>query len=173
MYKHRTAFQASKKKPPIQQNIDQVLNQCQVKMKEMIAKKQEIITQTNLLIGQQRILQQEIEHIKKFNQDKDEEIQRREEEILNLQGEIKDKDNEYNTKLKEIRNKEERFKTGINKINSELSSIEYGTLSEYSLRKAELRKKVEELLKEKEENKLLSDKLFNLTHDLAILEVRE
>ena len=33
MYKHRTAFQPSKKKPPIQQNIDQVLNQCQVKMK--------------------------------------------------------------------------------------------------------------------------------------------
>ena len=140
-------------------------------MKELITKKQEIVKETNLLIGQQKILEKEIEHTLKYNEDKENEIQKKEEEITELQKEIKEKEGEFNSKIREIKEKENRFKEGLNKINSELASIEYGTLSEYSQRKAEIKKKIEELLKEKEENKNLSEILFNLTHDLSILEV--
>lgn len=172
MNKHRTAFQDSNKKKPMQQNIDNVLNQCQVKMKQMITKKQEIIKETNLIAGQSKILEGEIEHVKKYLEEKDNEMHRKEEEIDFLKKQIDEKQGEFGTKLKEIREKEERFKQGINKINSELASIEYGTLKEYSLRKFELKQKIEELLKEKEENKNLTEKLYNLTHDLSILEVK-
>lgn len=171
MQKHRTAFPENKKKPSVQKNIDQVLNQCQVKMKEMITQKQEITSKTRILINQQTTLKDEIVHIKKKNEERDNQIQKNEEEITSLKNEIKDLKQQFEDKLKEIKDKEELFKEGKNKINSELASIEYGSLAEYSIKKEELKKKLEELVLEKEENKKLQEKLFNLTHDLAIYEV--
>lgn len=171
MQKHRTAFPENKKKPSVQKNIDQVLNQCQVKMKEMITQKQEITSKTRILINQQTTLKDEITHIKKKNEEKDNQIQKNEEEIKHLKGEIKDLKQKFEDKIQEIKSKEEQFRDGKNKINSDLASIEYGTLAEYSIKKAELKKKIEELVKEKEENQRLQEKLFNLTHDLAIYEV--
>lgn len=169
--KHRTAFQDTNKKKPIQQNIDNVLNQCQVKMKQMISKKQEIIRETNLLVGQSKHLEDEIERLKKYLEDKDNEMHRKQDEIDMIKKEISEKEGEFGSKIKEVRQKEERYKEGINKINSELASIEHGTMTEYSKRKAELKQKTEELLREKDENKELTDRLYNLTHDLSSLEV--
>ncbi|MCQ2816184.1 MAG: hypothetical protein MJ252_02850 [archaeon] len=172
MNKHRTAFQDTNKKKPMQQNIDNVLNQCQLKMKQMITKKQEIIKETNLLKGQSKTLEGEIEHMKKYLEEKENEMHTKQEQIEFLQKQIKEKEGEFGSKIKEIRQKEERFKEGLNKVNSELASIQHGTLTEYSKRKAELKQKIEELLAEKEENKNLTERLYNLTHDLSSLEVK-
>ena len=66
MYRsHREAFQAKKgTKRPVESNLDSIINQAQIKMKEMITEKMEIDKKTNLLIGQENVLNDNINFLK-------------------------------------------------------------------------------------------------------------
>lgn len=171
MYKHRQAFPRTSKKSACQQNIDDVLNTCQVKMKELITKKQEIIAKTNLLIGQQRSLRKEIDYIKKYNEEKEVQIQEKEENLTKLRTEVKEQEDIFQKHLENSKQINLRFKEGINQNESDLANVADNPFSEYSKRKAAIKLKIEELCAEKELNKKLSETYFNLNHDLAILEV--
>ena len=66
MYRnHREAFQSNKgTKKPLESNIDNVINQAQIKMKEMILQKQSIDDQTDELIGKENVLNEDINFIR-------------------------------------------------------------------------------------------------------------
>ena len=64
---HREAFQQkSNSKKPIESNLDAIINQAQLKMKEMITEKQNYHKERNLLIGQERVLDENINFLKYF-----------------------------------------------------------------------------------------------------------
>lgn len=168
--KCRLAFQQGKKSS-LQQSIDDVLIQIQLKMKEMVSKKKDIISKRNLIIGQQNTLKNEIQRLKAYIETKDNDIQIKQQEITELQEENKKREEEFKNQLNNSKNEDLKIKEVLNKINSDLENVKYGTLSANSLRKAEIKQKLETLLSEKERNKFLSEKLFNLSHNLNLLEV--
>ena len=65
MYKnHREAFQIKKgSKSTIESNLDNIINQASIKMKEMILEKQETDKKTNTLIGQENVLNENINYL--------------------------------------------------------------------------------------------------------------
>ena len=73
MYRnHREAFAQKKgSKRPVETNLDSIINQAQIKMKEMIAEKQETDKKTNLLIGQENVLNENINFLKVSQIEKD------------------------------------------------------------------------------------------------------
>ena len=66
MYRnHREVFAPKKgSKRPVESNLDNIINQAQIKMKEMILEKQETDKKTNLLIGQENVLNENINYLK-------------------------------------------------------------------------------------------------------------
>ena len=62
----RTAFPLKKgEKKPIQSNLDTIINTTQIKMRELMLKKQEKDKENNILIGQEKTINANIASIKK------------------------------------------------------------------------------------------------------------
>lgn len=169
---HRTAFPLDKnKKKPVEQNLNTILNQCQIKMKEMILKKQDFIRKTNILAGKNNTLQEEISKLEKDIQDQRDDYEKKNELLTKKYEEINQNQLAYQEKIKEANEKEALFKEGINQINLDLEKIKYGTLAEQSQRRAEIKKKCEDIIAGKEEQTKLEERLYVLTRELGKLEI--
>jgi len=169
--KTREAFPAKKGSKPVVTNIDTIIRNSQLKMKEFMTKKQEIDDQTNLLLGKDKLLSENINKVqsdinekKKIKLDKENEYQ----EILN---EIKELEEQNKKVLKNANEQEAYFKDGINYINSQLDTIKNGTIPENASKNFEIKRTVEEVNKYKEENNKLREKLYMLTRRLNELEI--
>ena len=168
----RTAFPLKKgEKKPIQSNLDTIINTTQIKMRELMLKKQEKDKETNILIGQENTINANIASIQKEIENKQLTIDSLNEQNIQLESEILNLQNETKKLMKLANEKEAQFKEGINLINSQLDSIKYGTLPEESQKKYEIKKNLDEVVKYKDENLKLREKLYLLTSQLRELEV--
>ena len=154
MYRsHREAFTQKKgTKKPVESNLDNIINQAQIKMKEMIQEKQETDKKTNLLIGQENVLNE------KLNETKEE---------------IKKFEIENKKVIKEANIQEAKLKDDINGINYKLDKIKNGTIPAEASKTFELKKGCEEVSDLKNENNKLREKLYLLSRRLYSLEVRK
>ena len=165
MYRsHREAFQSNKgTKRPLESNIDSVINQAQIKMKEMILQKQAIDDQTDELIGKENVLT-EIKNKK----DTLESLTAKYDEI---NTNIKTLEIENKKVLKEANIQEAKYKEDINGINKELEKIKNGTIPAEAAKAFEIKRSCDEIDKIKKNNNLLREKLYLLSRRLYSLEV--
>ena len=175
MYKsHREAFGAKKgSKRPVESNLDNIINQAQIKMKEMILEKQETDKKTNLLIGQENVLNENINFLKNEINDKKQTIESMNQKLNETKEEIKKLEKENKKVIKEANVKEAKLKEDINGINNELEKIKYGTIPAEAAKVFELKKGIEEVVNLKNENNKLREKLYLLSRRLYSLEVRK
>ena len=167
----RTAFPLKKnEKKPIQTNLDNIINTTQIKMREFMLKKQEADKKTNLLLGQEKTIDVNILAIQKEIENKQQSIGLLNDQFNQLESEITLLQNEIQELIKLSNQKEYKFKEDINYINSQLDSIKYGTLHEESQKKFEIKQNLEEVVKYKEDNIKLRERLYILTSQLRELE---
>ena len=167
----RIAFPLKKnEKKPIQTNLDNIINKTQIKMREFMLKKQEADKKTNLLLGQEKTLDLNILAIQKEIENKQQSIGLLNDQFNQLESEITLLQNKIQELIKVSNQKEAKFKEGINLINSQLDSIKYGTLKEQSQKKFEIKQNLEEVIKYKEDNLKLKERLYTLTSQLRELE---
>ncbi len=167
----RTAFPLKHgAKKPIQTNLDNIINTTQIKMRELMLKKQEKDKQTSILLGQENTLNSNITALQKEIDNKKLSIDSLNEQNIQLNQDILYLQNEIKNLIKIANQKEEKFKEGINLINSQLEIIKNGTLSEEAQKKFEIKKNLEEVLKYKEDNLKLRERLYVLTTQLRELE---
>ena len=167
----RIAFPLKKnEKKPIQTNLDNIINKTQIKMREFMLKKQEADKKTNLLLGQEKTLDLNILAIQKEIENKQQSIGLLNDQFNQLKSQITLLQNKIQELIKVSNQKEAKFKEGINLINSQLDSIKYGTLKEQSQKKFEIKQNLEEVIKYKEDNLKLKERLYTLTSQLRELE---
>ena len=174
MYRnHREAFNLKKgSKRPMESNLDNIINQAQIKMKEMILEKQETDKKTNTLVGQENILIENINFIKGEINNKKETIASLNEKLKETNEEIKKLELENKKVIKEANIKEAKLKDDINGINNQLEKIKYGTIPAEASKVFELKKACEEVIDLKDTNNKLREKLYLLSRRLYTLEVR-
>ena len=167
----RTAFPLKKgTKNPVNANFDIILNECQLKMKDMINKKNELIKNTNILVGKKETLYTIIEELDKDIINKQKELQTKKEELNTKNEEVKQLEMDKQNLIKKANDKEADFKAGINQINFDKVQIQYGILPEKSKYFAVIKAKSEELAATKKEYDLLSEQLYMLGNELRRLE---
>ena len=163
---HREAFQQkANAKKPIESNLDSIINQTQIKMKEMILEKQSYHKKTNLLKGQERVLDENINSIKI-------DINEKTKQLLELEAELKQLDEEKKEEIRKANIKEAKLKDDINNINEELDKIKDGTIPAQAAKMFELKKNCEEVEELKNMNNQLRERLYLLSRRLYTLEVR-
>ena len=173
MYRsHREAFAPKKgTKRPVESNLDNIINQAQIKMKEMILEKQETDRKTNLLIGQENVLNENINYLKNEINNKKQTIASMNEKLNETKEEIKKLEVENKKAIKEANIQEAKLKDDINGINSQLEKIKYGTIPDEAAKVFELKKGCEDVINLKETNNKLREKLYLLSRRLYTLEV--
>ena len=173
MYRsNREVFQLKKgSKRPVESNLDNIINQSQLKMKEMILEKQETDRKTNTLIGQENVLNDNINFLKNEINNKKQEIASLNEKLKETNEEIKKLQNENKKVIKDANIKEAKLKEDINGINRELEKIKYGTIPAEAAKVFTLKKGCDDLLELKNKNHLLREKLYLLSRRLYTLEV--
>jgi len=170
---HREAFVQKKgSKRPVEANLDNIINQAQIKMKEMILEKQDIDQKTNTLIGQENVLNENINFLKSEISNKKQTIASLNEKVKETNEGIKKLEIENKKVIKEANIQEAKLKDDINGINSELEKIKYGTIPAEAKKVFELKKACEEVLELKDTNNKLRDRLYLLSRRLYTLEVR-
>jgi chromosome segregation ATPase len=170
---HREAFQQkANAKKPIESNLDSIINQAQIKMKEMILEKQSYHKKKNLLIGQERVLEENINSLKSEIDEKNRVINDKAKELLELEEELKHLDEEKKEELRKANIKEAKLKDDINNINEELERIKDGTIPAQAAKMFELKKNCEEVENLKNQNNQLRERLYILSRRLYTLEVR-
>ena len=175
MYRnHREAFQQKKgSKRAVETNLDNIINQAQIKMKEMIAEKMETDKKTNILIGQENVLNENISFLKNEINNKKQAISSMGKKVAEINEEIKNLEKENKKVIKEANVQEAKLKDDINNINNNLEKIRDGTIPAEAAKVFELKKGVEDVVSIKEENNKLRDRLYLLSRRLYSLEVRK
>ena len=160
---HREAFQQkANAKKPIESNLDSIINQAQIKMKEMILEKQSYHKKKNLLIGQERVLEENINSLKSEIDEKNRVINDKAKELLELEEELKHLDEEKKEELRKANIKEAKLKDDINNINEELERIKDVTIPAQAAKMFELKKNCEEVENLKNQNNQLRERLYTL-----------
>ena len=164
--------QKANAKNPIESNLDSIINQTQIKMKEMILEKQNYQKKRNLLIGQERVMDENINSLKSEINDKNEFINEKQKVYLEIEENIRNLEEEKKEEIKKANIKEAKLKDDINNINEELSRIKDGTIPAQASKTFELKKNCEEVEELKKENNRLREALYLLSRRLYALEVR-
>jgi chromosome segregation ATPase len=175
MYRnHREAFQPKKgSKRAVETNLDNIINQAQIKMKEMIAEKMETDKKTNILIGQENVLNENISFLKNEINNKKQAISSMGKKVAEINEEIKNLEKENKRVIKEANVQEAKLKDDINGINYKLEKIRNGTIPAEASKVFELKKACDEVADLKAKNNKLRDRLYLLSRRLYSLEVRK
>lgn len=169
---YRVAFPPkSNAKPPVQANVDIIMQTANLKMKEFLLKKQENEKKTNLIVGQNKQLENSITYLLEEREEKIKQINKLESILQEVNNDIGNLENEYQNNLCQIMKNEELNKENLNQINSKLNGIQYGTLSEKAKKSSELRKYLDLLYKIKEENSKLKEIWLRKNSELYKLEI--
>jgi len=168
---HREAFQQkSNAKKPIESNLDSIINQAQIKMKEMILEKQNYQKKKHLLIGQERVMDENINALKSEINDKNELINEKNKEFFEIEENLRNLEHEKKEEIKRANIKEAKLKDDINNINEELEKIKDGTIPAQASKTFELKKTCEEVEELKKKNNQLRETLYLLSRRLYTLE---
>jgi septal ring factor EnvC (AmiA/AmiB activator) len=168
---YRTAFNNRHHNEALEYNLDKVVNMTQLKMKELINKKQEKIRENGQLKAQRGVLESDIAFYEKEIKDKDEQLGRLSEEYFNNQKEIEELEKEYSSAMNDLNQQNENYKHTINFVNKDLDSMTVSNGIEETSKKSETKLEYENYMKVKSENKALMDKLHDLRRELYYLEV--
>ena len=169
--KTRTAFpMKSGSKSAVEANLDKIINQSKLKVKEFMLKKQEIDKNITLLIGQENTLNNDINHLQAQINEKKSSIEAKKKEFDDIQNEIHTLQEEKKNMIKLQNEQEAKFKEGTNYINSQLDSIAYGNLPELAQKRHEIKIQSDLVSKLKDENLMLYERLQVLTRRLEELE---
>jgi len=174
MYKnHREAFVPKKgDKRPLETNLDNIINQAQIKMKEMISEKMETDKKINLLINQENILNENISFLKNEINNKKQTMTQMNEKLMEINSKISQLEKDNTKVIKESNAQEAKLKDDMNVINGQLDKIKDGTLPAEAGKVFEIKNKCEEMVNLKDENNKLREKLYILSRRLYSLEVR-
>ena len=169
---HRVAFPPkSNAKPPVQANVDIIMQTANLKMKEFLLKKQENEKKTNLVAGQNKQLENSINYLLEEREEKIQQIKKLESILQDVNNDIGNLENEYHNNLSQTMKNEELNKENLNLINSKLNEIQYGTLSEKAKKNSELKKYLDMLYKIKEENSKLKETWLRKNSELYKIEI--
>ena len=169
--KTRTAFpMKSGSKSAVEANLDKIINQSKLKVKEFMLKKQEIDKNITLLIGQENTLNNDINHLQAQINEKKSSIEAKKKEFDDIQVEIHNLQEEKKNMIKLQNEQEAKFKEGTNYINSQLDSIAYGNIPELAQKRHEIKIQNDLVSKLKDENLVLYERLQVLTRRLEELE---
>ncbi len=174
MYKsNREVFSLKKgSKKPIETNVDNIINQAQIKMKEMIAEKIATDEKTNTLIGQENVLNDNISFLKNEINSKKQTIASLNEKLNEKKEEIKKFEIENKKVIKEANVQEAKLKDDINGINYKLEKVKNGTIPAEASKVFELKRACDEVADLKAKNNKLRERLYLLSRRLYSLEVR-
>lgn len=161
-----------KKNDHVEHNVNSVVNLASQKLKELITKKQDQITQNSLLKGQKNVLNSDIHHYTKEAKEKEELIEKMIEEFNNIGEELIELEKEYAVTLQEYKIKEEEYKNTILIVNDEMNRAGDNNTMEVSQKKHETKLEYESLMDIKNENKNLLEEHYNLKRELYILELQ-
>jgi chromosome segregation ATPase len=173
MLNYRSAFPGKTHNEALEYNVDKIVQMTQLKLKELMNKKQENLRQNSLLKGQKTVLESDIIYYEKETKDKEEQLNKLKEEFKTIHKELFDLEVEYRTSLNEYNEKNENIKHTINSVNDELSTVTLANGIEETNKKSEMRKGYEEYLNVKNQNKDFLEKLYEYRRDLYYLEVIE
>ena len=175
MYKnHREAFQIKNgSKTPIESNLENVINQASIKMKEMIFEKKETDKKTNILIGQENVLNENINYMENKIKDKKQILASLNTQFKQAEDELIKLKQEKNKVIKEANIQEAKLKEDINNINADLEKIKNGSIPVEAAKVFALKKECEEVLSLKEQNNKLREQLYLLSRRLYSLEVNQ
>ena len=169
---HREAFQIKKgSKSTIESNLDNIINQASIKMKEMILEKQETDKKTNTLIGQENVLNENINYLENKIKDKKQIISSLNNRFKQVEDELIKLKQEKKEVIKEANIQEAKLKEDINNINADLEKIKTGSIPVEAAKVFALKKECEEVLSLKEQNNRLREQLYLLSRRLYSLEV--
>jgi len=156
----------------VEHNVNSVVNLASQKLKELITKKQDHVTQLSILKGQKNVLNSDINHYTKEAQEKEELIEKMIEEFNNLGEELIELEKEYAVSLQEYQIKEEELKETILMVNEEYSKVNDNNTLEDNMKKQEIKQEQENLMEIKKENRDLLEEHFNLKRELYLLELQ-
>jgi len=169
--KTRTAFpMKSGSKSAVEANLDKIINQSKLKVKEFMLKKQEIDKNITLLIGQENTLNNDINHLQSQINEKKSSIEAKKKEFEEIQNDIHNLQEEKKNMIKLQNEQEAKFKEGTNYINSQLDSIANGNIPELAQKRHEIKIQSDLVSKLKDENLMLYERLQVLTRRLEELE---
>ena len=169
--KTRTAFpMKSGSKSAVETNLDKIINQSKLKVKEFMLKKQEIDKNITLLIGQEQTLTNDINHIQSQINEKKSSIEAKKKEFDEIQVDIHNLQEEKKNLIKLQNEQEAKFKEGTNYINSQLDTIANGNIPELAQKRHEIKIQSDLVSKLKDENLMLYERLQVLTRRLEELE---
>jgi chromosome segregation ATPase len=157
-------------KSAVEANLDKIINQSKLKVKEFMLKKQEIDKNITLLIGQENTLNNDINHLQAQINEKKSSIEAKKKEFDDIQVEIHNLQEEKKNMIKLQNEQEAKFKEGTNYINSQLDSIAYGNIPELAQKRHEIKIQNDLVSKLKDENLVLYERLQVLTRRLEELE---
>ena len=174
MYRsHREAFQQkANSKKPIESNLDSIINQAQLKMSQMVSENINFRKKRNLLIGQERVLDENIESLKNEINDKNEIINDKIKQLSEIEENVKNLENEKKEGIRKANVEEAKLKDDINNINEELERIKHGTIPAQASKNFEIKKICEEVEELKNKNNQLRERYYLLSRKLYSLEVR-
>jgi type VI protein secretion system component VasK len=168
---YRTSFNNRHHSEALEYNLDHVVNQTQLKMKELINKKQEKIRENGQLKAQRGVLESDIAFYEREIKDKDEQLGKLSEEYYINQKEIEELEKEYSSALNDLNQQNENYKHTINFVNKDFDTMTVSNGIEETSKKSETKLEYESYMKVKSENKSLMDKLHDLRRELYFLEV--
>lgn len=171
MSNYRSAFPGKSHNDALEHNVDKIVQMTQLKVKEMLNKKQETIRQSNLLKGQKAVIEADIIYNERETRDREELIAKMTEEYDQVNKEISDLEVEYKVCLNEYNERNQNLKSTINSVNDDYTSVSVANGVEETNKKQEMRKEYEAYLAIKNENQLYMDKMHNLRHELYYLEL--
>lgn len=169
---HRTAFPSqNNSNESLEFNLDKIVNLTSQKLKELINKKQEKQRESGQLRAQRGVLESDIAYYDKETKDKEEQLKRLIEDLINTEKDCMELDYELKNVTDQYNTQNSIQKDTVNFVIKDLDLITLNNGIEETNKKSDTRLEYESYLKVKEENKLLMEKLHDYRRELYYLEV--
>jgi hypothetical protein len=168
---YRSAFTNEKKLDSIENNLDNVVNLTQQKLKEFNNKHQDKLRENNTLKAQANIIEGDVKFLENEIAKKNLTLPLIEKEFEKVESEIQHSEKDYKVSLREYNQRNEEFLDTILQLDDEMENANAKSMEEETKKKSKYRTQYEKYKKIKDENQRLTDIMFNLRRELYLIEV--
>jgi hypothetical protein len=168
---HRTAFELKNSYTAIEHNLDKVVYETQVKLKEFQSTYQEKVKQNHLMKGQKNVIENDIKFYQKEITEKNEQIAFLSQEYDKVCEEIGQLEEEFRSGLTDYNAKNEDYFTTMYNVNENVEALVVINGIEETNKKSQYRLEYEAYSDIKDQKKLLTEIMFDLRKELYHLEV--
>ena len=168
---HRSAFGNHKKEDSLENNLDNVVNLTQLKIKELSNKNQDKLRENNYLKSQYNQIQSDVKLLEMEISQKKQTIPTLKQEMEKIENEIESNEKDYKLSLKEFNKKNEDLLFTMLTVGDDLDSANAKNSAVETNKNSKYRIEYEKYTQIKEENQKLTDMMFNLRRDLYLIEV--